>query len=157
MSAKTKIVVLRMREIVLAGILAALGIFLIVMLLVMFLPKKNHADESVPTMKYTPGVYTSSVMLNDHAVDVQVIVDENNINSISLVNLDETVETMYPLVKPAMEELARQIIDTQSLDNISYSENNQYTSIVLLNAVEDAIHKASADSEGSSKTALPAS
>ena len=141
MSAKTKIVVLRMRRIIFVGVLAALGIFLAVMLLVMFLPKKSNAGGSVPTMKYTPGVYTSSVMLNDKSVDVQVAVDGSHINSISLVNLDDTVETMYPLVKPAMEELARQIIDTQSLDGITYSQNNQYTSIVLLNAIEDALHK----------------
>lgn len=84
-------------------------------------------------------------MLNDSALDVQVVVDENNINSVSLVNLDETVETMYPLVKPAMEELAQQIVDTQSLDNITYSQSNQYTSIVLMNAIEEAIEKASLD------------
>ena len=84
-------------------------------------------------------------MLNDSALDVQVVVDENNINSVSLVNLDETVETMYPLVKPAMEELAQQIVDTQSLDHITYSQSNQYTSIVLMNAIEEAIEKASLD------------
>ena len=84
-------------------------------------------------------------MLNDKSVDVQVAVDGSHINSISLVNLDDTVETMYPLVKPAMEELARQIIDTQSLDGITYSQNNQYTSIVLLNAIEDALQKSLPD------------
>lgn len=146
MSAKTKIVVLHMKELIFTGILAVLGIFLIIMLLVMFLPKdgstKDHAES---TGKYQPGVYTASVMLNDSALDVQVVVDENNINSVSLVNLDETVETMYPLVKPAMEELAQQIVDTQSLDNLTYSQSNQYTSIVLMNAVEEAIEKASLD------------
>jgi uncharacterized protein with FMN-binding domain len=143
MSAKTKIVVLRMKELVFTGVLVVLAILLIILLLAMFLPKKEQSGEAVTTMTYTPGVYTSSVMLNDTAVDVQVIVDENNINSISLVNLDETVETMYPLVKPAMEELSQQIIDSQSLENITYSTNNQYTSIVLLNAIKDTIEKAS--------------
>lgn len=143
MSAKTKIVVLRMKQLIFTGILAVLGILLILLLLAMFLHKDNDTGETVPTMKYSPGVYTSSVMLNDTAVDVQVIVDENNINSISLVNLDDTVETMYPLVKPAMEELSKQIIDSQSLEEVTYSQNNQYTSIVLLNAIKDAIEKAS--------------
>ena len=138
MSAKTKIVVLHMKELIFAGILAVLGIFLIIMLLVMFLPKDGSTKENAEsTGKYQPGVYT--------ALDVQVVVDENNINSVSLVNLDETVETMYPLVKPAMEELAQQIVDTQSLDHITYSQSNQYTSIVLMNAIEEAIEKASLD------------
>lgn len=146
MSAKTKIVVLRMKELIFTGILAALGILLIIMLVVVFLPKgKDSPENTTNTGKYEPGVYTAAVMLNDSSFDVQVVVDENNINSVSLVNLDETVETMYPLVKPAMEELSRQIVDTQSLDNITYSESNQYTSIVLMNAIEEAIEKASLD------------
>lgn len=146
MSAKTKIVVLHMKELIFTGILAVLGIFLIIMLLVMFLPKDGSTKENAEsTGKYQPGVYTASVMLNDSALDVQVVVDEDNINSVSLVNQDETVETMYPLVKPAMEELAQQIVDTQSLDHITYSQSNQYTSIVLMNAIEEAIKKASLD------------
>lgn len=141
MSAKTKIVVLRLKELVFTGVLAILAILLIILLLTLFLPKKSNDDNSVDVMTYVPGVYSSSVQLNDTAVDVQVIVDEENINSISLVNLDETVETMYPLVKPTMEELSKQIIDSQSLDNITYSQSNQYTSIVLLNAIKDALEK----------------
>lgn len=135
-----------MKELIFTGILAALGILLIIMLVVVFLPKgKDSPENTTNTGKYEPGVYTAAVMLNDSSFDVQVVVDENNINSVSLVNLDETVETMYPLVKPAMEELSRQIVDTQSLDNITYSESNQYTSIVLMNAIEEAIEKASLD------------
>lgn len=132
-----------MKELIFTGILTALGILLIVLLLTLFFPKDNDTEESAPTSKYAAGVYTSSVMLNDTAVDVQVILDEDTIKSVSLVNLDETVETMYPLVKPAMEELSSQIVASQSLENITYSQNNQYTSIVLLNAIQDAIKKAS--------------
>ena len=101
-------------------------------------------DETVPTM-YTPGVYTSSVQLGDTALDIQVAVDENHINSISLVNLDETMETMYPLVRPALDELSEQITANQSLDDITYSQNNQYTSIVLLSAIEEALEKAASE------------
>lgn len=35
-------------------------------------------------------------MMGSQSADVQVIVDENRIQSISLVSLDETVATMYP-------------------------------------------------------------
>ena len=93
-------------------------------------------------MKYTAGVYTSSLLFNDSTLEVQVIVDRNRIQSISLVNLDETVETMYPLVRPALKEVADQVIKKQSIDNISYNNDNQYTSIMLLNAVENALNKA---------------
>ena len=90
MSAKTKIVVLHMKELIYTAIFVGLGILLIMLLLFMFLPKKEK-DKSVETMKYVAGVYTSSILFHDSTLDVQVIVDENRINSISLVNLNETV------------------------------------------------------------------
>ena len=142
MSAKTKIVVLHMKEMIYTLIFAGLGILLILLLVFMFLPKQK--DKSTETMKYVAGVYASAIQFNDNTIDVQVVVDENRINSISLVNLDETVATMYPLMEPAVEKLAEQIIAKQSTENITYSEENQYTSMVILNAVNSALEKADA-------------
>lgn len=140
MSAKTKIVVLHMKEMIYTLIFAGLGILLILLLIFMFLPKQK--EKTAETMTYVAGVYTSTIQLNDSTMDVQVVVDENRIQSVSLVNLDETVATMYPLMEPAVEKLSEQIIAKQSTENISYREDNQYTSMVLLNAVEDALKKA---------------
>ena len=82
MSSKTKIVVLHLKEVVYTAIFAVLGILLILLLIFMFLPDdKDKAAEE--TMKYTAGVYTSSIQLNDNAIDVEVVVDENHINSIT--------------------------------------------------------------------------
>ena len=141
MSAKTKIIVLHMKEVIYTAIFAGLGILILVLVLFMFLPGKKR-EKSEETMKYKAGVYTSSLLFNDSTLEVQVIVDRNRIQSISLVNLDETVETMYPLVRPALKEVADQVIKKQSIDNISYNNDNQYTSIMLLNAVENALNKA---------------
>lgn len=141
MSAKTKIVVFHMKELIYTLIFAGLGILLAILLLCMFLPRKADGED-VPTMNYVAGVYTSSVMVGDNSVDVQVIVDESRIQSISLVNLDETVTTMYPLVQPALESIEEQIVLNQSTEGITYSTENQYTSIVLLNAIENALAKA---------------
>ena len=140
MSAKTKIVVLHMKEMIYTLIFAGLGILLILLLICMFLPKQK--EKAVEPMTYVAGVYTSTVQLNDSTMDVQVVVDESRIRSISLVNLDETVSAMYPLMQPAAESLADQIITKQSTENISYDKDNQYTSMVLLNAVNDALTKA---------------
>ena len=140
-----------MKELIYTAIFVGLGILLVVLLLFMFLPKKEkdayveEKDKSVETMKYVAGVYTSSILFHDSTLDVQVIVDENRINSISLVNLNETVTTMYPLVEPALEEVSDQIIKTQSVENISYQADNQYTTVMLLNAVENALEKAEID------------
>lgn len=51
MSAKTKIVVLHMKELIYTLIFAGLGILLIFLLLFMFLPGKEDG-ESVETMRY---------------------------------------------------------------------------------------------------------
>jgi len=140
LSAKTKIVVLHMKEMIYTLIFAGLGILLILLLIFMFLPKESK--KTAETMNYVAGVYTSTIQFNDNTIDVQVVVDESKIQSVSLVNLDETVTTMYPLMEPAVQEIASQVCEKQSTDNIAYSEDNPYTSMVILNAVKSALKKA---------------
>ena len=135
MSSKTKIVVLHMKEVIYTGIFVVLGILLILLLIFMFLPGKGgkgNKEAAAPTSKYVAGVYSSSIKLNDNAIDVEVVVDEDHINSIELKNLSETVTTMYPLIQPSLDDLANQIIEKQSLNDITYSQSNQYTSTVLM-------------------------
>lgn len=147
MSSKTKIVVLHVKELIYTGIFAVLGILFIILLIIMFLPK-NDKESAVSTMTqtstntYVPGVYTTSLILNDNVVEIEVTVDEKNINSIRLVNLDEAVTTMYPLIQPSFEDLANQIITNQSLDGITYSDDSKYTSMILLNAITASLEKA---------------
>ena len=139
MSSKTKIIVLRMKEIIYTGIFLGLAVLLIALCLIMFRPKK---DEETQAASYIPGVYTASLNLGSQDVNVQVAVDSNAITSISLVPLNEAVTTMYPLTEPALEELSDQIISTQSLENLTYSSQSHYTSTALLGAIERALEKA---------------
>ncbi len=146
MSSKTKIVVLHLKELIYTGIFAVLGILFIVLLIIMFLPKNKDNNSNIiqPANSYMPGVYTTSLVLNDNIVDIEVTVDETNINSIRIVNLDEAVATMYPLIEPAFEDLVTQICENQSLDGLTYSDDNKYTSMVLLDAIKASLHKAEA-------------
>ena len=96
-----------------------------------------------------PGVYTTSLVLNDNVVDIEVTVDESNINNIRIVNLDEAVTAMYPLIEPAFEDLVIQICENQSLDGNTYADDNKYTSMVLLDAIRTSLQKA----EAAAKTA----
>lgn len=146
MSAKTKIVVLHMKELIYTATFIGLGILLVVLFLFMF-HSGDEGEESTETMKYVAGVYSSSILFNDSMMDVQVIVSENEIQSVSLINLSEAVMTMYPLVEPALENLTEQIIEKQSTENISYDADNQYTSIMLLNAVDNALEKAKVENQ----------
>ena len=142
MSSKTKIVVLRMKELIYTAIFAGLGILLIILLVYMFAPGKRSRESAEASDLYVPGVYTSSIMLNGSAVEIAVTVEKNSIASIQMVNVSETIETMYPLMEPALENIAEQICASQSLDNITYPEENQYTSQVILDAVSKAVENA---------------
>lgn len=142
MSSNTKIVVLHMKEIMYTVLFAGLGILLILLLIFMFLPKNSSKEESASTAKYTAGVYSSSIMLNNMSFDVEVCVDDNHINSINLVNLSESVATMYPLMQPTLESVESQILATQSLDGLTYSDENKYTSLLLIDAIDNALKKA---------------
>ena len=143
MSSKTKIVVLHMKEIIYTAIFAVLAIIFALLLLFMFSPNKK--DSSLSEKKYTPGVYTSALTLNNTALEVEVTVDESHINSIRFSNLDESVTTMYPLIQPAIEDIAEQVYKSQSLDAVEYSSDNPYTSQSILNAIESALEKATAE------------
>ena len=145
MSSRTKIIVLHMKELIYTGIFIALGILFIVLRAIMFLPsgKKEKSREDGQTVNaYIPGIYTTSIELGGSVVDVEIVVDENSISSLRLVNLDEAVATMYPLIEPSFEELSGQITENQSLEGITYSDDSRYTSILLLNAVEASLEKA---------------
>lgn len=147
MSSKTKIVVLHVKELIYTGIFAVLGILFIVLLIIMFLPKEEKKETmstvtQTTTNSYVPGVYTTSLILNDNVVEIEVTVDEKNINSIRLINLDEAVATMYPLIQPSFEDLANQIISSQSLENITYPDDSKYTSMILLDAITSSLNKA---------------
>ena len=133
MSSKTKIVVLHMKEIIYTAVFAALAIILILLLVFMFLPKNKESKTNEE--KYMPGVYTSTVTLNNTALEVEVTVDETHINSIRFSNLDESVTTMFPLIQPTIEDIAEQVYDSQSLDKIQLSEDSPYTSQIIVNAM----------------------
>lgn len=148
MSAKTKIVVLRMKEIIYTAIFVGLALFLVLLFIFMFRSGKDETSptlDSVPTSvsaAYTPGIYSASIVLGNQNANVEVTVDKSQITSVALVPLSEAVETMYPLMQPAMNTLAAQIVEKQSLEGIEYPAGSQYTSMALMNAIETALSKA---------------
>ncbi|MEE1085859.1 MAG: hypothetical protein U0L05_01615 [Schaedlerella sp.] len=144
MGSKTKIIVLHMKEIIYTGIFILLGILLIILLIFMF-HSGNASPSDNSSRKYIPGTYTSTLTLNNTALEVEVSVDETQIQSIRFSNLEESVTTAYPLIQPAIEEIADQIYETQSLDEITLSSEMPYTSQLILEAVYTAVEKAAVD------------
>lgn len=160
MSAKTKIVVLHMKELIYTAIFAVLGILFIILLAMMFLPGKDKdgasraedSSGSEPAMAevsslYIPGIYTTELVLGSESIDVEVIVDKDSITSIRMVNLSDAVTTVYPLLEPTLESICEQVYAQQSLDSVTYTSDSKYTSLVLLEAIQTSLDKARADSD----------
>lgn len=155
MSANTKIVVLRSKELVYSIVLLIVSILIIMVAVSIFMPEKQSKqapaaptqqyedDETSDTSQlYVPGIYTGILQLGSSNVELQITVDSNHINSITFTNIDEAVATMYPLMQPTLSELSAVIIADQSLDNVSYAEENRYTSMLLLQAISNLLEKA---------------
>lgn len=184
MSANTKIVVLRRKELLYTGIFAALGVLFIILLLMLLLPGKdtdasygtpdspddtaaempdNVADVSTGAVAdtgntYIPGIYTTELILGSETVNVEVIVSDHAITSVNLADPSETLTTMYPLLESTMESLNDQLCEMQDPEQVTYSAETRYTSLVLLEAVKASLEKAKpkATPEATDATNAPA-
>ena len=151
---KPKIVVLKLKEVILTTILVVLGIFFILFGIAWASTKKegvpnketpSHSSTQTTTQTsalYTPGVYTSSISIGDTLIHLELVCDANHINSIRLVNLDEAIATMYPLLHPALEDLELQLSKDIPLDELTLTEGSQYTQNLLIEAIENTLSKA---------------
>ena len=109
--------------------------------------QRNDSNSSSPittqtSSLYTPGIYTSSISIGDTLVHLELVCDENHINSVRLVNLDEAVATMYPLLHPALEDLELQLSKDIPLEELTITEGSQYTQNLLIEAIENTLTKA---------------
>ena len=94
------------------------------------------------TDTYVPGIYSTALQLGSSTMELQIAVDKNHINSINLTNIDESITTLYPLMRPTLSELSAVILAEQSIENISYSDENRYTSMLLMQAITTTLDKA---------------
>ena len=161
MSGRTKIFVLHMREVVYTGIFIFLGLIFLILLAVMFLPKKSSTNSSLSTnegtmesvsdlnpstSEYTPGIYTATLEVSGNNLEMQVIIEQSGITDVSFTHLDETIETMYPLFTPVLESIALQLQSGVALEDITYEDSQKYTAGVLLQTIEDVLEQASQQS-----------
>ena len=144
MGSKTKIIVLHLKELIFTGMIILLGLVLVLLMLVLFRPQKNGSLPASGNGEaiYLPGKYTTTLLIGNSNLEVEVVVDAACITSIRLENLTEAITTMYPLMEPCMETISGQICETQSLENLTYPEENQYTARLLIEAISAALQKA---------------
>ena len=142
MSAKTKIIVLHMKELIVAGILTALGLFLILLLILLFVPQKESAEQTLSPESFHPGIYKSELYLGGNAIEVETILEQDHISSIRLLNLDEAITTAYPLLMPTMDYVCAQVLENQSVEDVELEPSAKYTTLVLLDAISNCLEKA---------------
>ncbi len=157
MSGKTKILVLHMKEVIYTGIFIFLGLIFLILLAVMFLPRRSSTSASSPvsegttesaadgdfsSSEYTPGIYTATLEVSGNSLEMQVIIEKTGITDVSFSQLDEAIETMYPLFTPVLESIALQLKSGVALEDITYEDSQKYTAGVLLQAIEEVLETA---------------
>ena len=148
---KTKIVVLRMKEVVYTAVFVGLGILLLIVLFFMFgrqnSPKSESTQSNISnessTYKndavYRAGIYESQFVIGENTINLEVALDEEQVKSVKVKNLDESVETMYPLMKSAVNDVSKQLSSGVSIDEVVLSKNSMYTEKLVLDAVKTVL------------------
>lgn len=140
---KTHIFVVRMKEIIYTGLFLIFAAVLILLLIFMF----GNKDKNVPTSAfadgtYIPGIYTSSIKVNDNVIDVCVAVDSEHINGVSLINLEEAVAAMYPLLEVCTDDISSQLSAGVPAESLTCDANSQFTFSLLADAIQKALNTA---------------
>ena len=111
---KTKIVILKMREIVYTAIFAGLGILLLIILFFMFWPGGGNDDSagrpSSSDKIYHAGIYNSEIDIGENKINLQVTLDETQVKSAGA-----------------------------SVDEVVLSDQSQYTEEIILDAVNNIL------------------
>ena len=147
----TKIIVVHLKQIIKSIIFRLIAFVLIALLIINFIPKNNiynpdpkknnKTKARAINSLYIPGDYFSQIILHSKPVKIHVSVDQNKILAIKLNDINKSQEVFYPLFKPTLEKLARDIIQYQSLD-IPIKKDSVFTEKILLDAVDNALQKA---------------
>lgn len=141
--AKTKIIILRTKEIISTAVLIVFAVLLILLLVFLFGPDKDAVKETTSDKIYNAGTYSAQLSLNNTALNLQVTVDPDRIKEIDLTNIDESVTTMFPLLGPSLENIKSQLIVNQvDIDNIQLSEESRYTQTLLVESLKTILDKA---------------
>lgn len=157
---RTRIVIFQMKEIIYTAVFVGLGILLLVLLFFMFWPGKgkesagpsspaaisgSKKSASTSSGKYIAGVYSSELTLGESKINLRVSLDKDRVKSVEVVNLKESVETMYPLIKPAVKEISDQLAQDIAPDQVVLSDDSPYTSQLILDTVCQVMNEASTE------------
>lgn len=99
---KTKIVVLRMKEVVYTAVFVGIGVLLLIVLFFMFGRQNSPKSESTQstinnessTYKndaiYRAGIYESQFVIGEKTINLEVALDEEQVKSVKVKNLEKS-------------------------------------------------------------------
>ncbi|MCL2839324.1 MAG: hypothetical protein FWE05_01010 [Defluviitaleaceae bacterium] len=140
----TRFFVLQMKDLIRVGIIALIGIILVILALVFLLPgRRGAAEQHEPgaLARYIPGTYVSTIILNDEPVHVRVTVSAYEILEVYMTDMADVQRTFYPLFEPRMHDLAEEILRYQSA-HINPQTDYPVTTGILQQAVISALELA---------------
>lgn len=134
----SKIFVFKLKDLVKTAVFAVLGI-IIIGAIIAFLSGSFQST-------YREGTYNSELILFGKPVTLSVTLGKNEIESISLEQLNETQEVFYPGFNNCIDDVAKRVVEMQSTD-IEVNKDYAVTEGILLDAVDRAIESAKRDKE----------
>ena len=133
-----RIYVVQIREIFKVLLFGLVGISIVLLLFYFFAPKEKDGEL---TERYKSGRYSAAIMVKEGPITVDVIVTDKEIVSVTLRDLTEAHEALYPLLKPAMAQISVDVIKAQGTD-VAIPEQFSVTGATLLTAVKQALTQA---------------
>lgn len=151
---QTKILVLRKNRLFVGLVLLAIAVLLVFLLTRLNgKPSASHSGDGRASVDeyyrteatYRAGVYTCGISLNDTILSLEIVLDKDHINSMRLINLEESVATMYPLMEPALNALSEQLTGGVAPADVVLSEDTKYTQLLLMEVINQTLAKAAVE------------
>ena len=137
----TKFFVLQMKDVIKYGAIALVGLVLVIVGLVFLFSGRGDSNQPETGDIFIPGVYASTIILNNKPLEVRVTVSETEILDIYMTDKADIQRVFFPLFEPRMQDLAVEVLQSQSA-YITPATDYPVTTDILHRAVKAALEMA---------------
>ncbi|MBQ8281630.1 MAG: hypothetical protein IJZ25_04435 [Lachnospiraceae bacterium] len=142
----TRIFVIKRKHLLFA--LIALIILVLIIVIGIINGKNNDSAQETlspaydETAGYVPGLYTGQIALGNYDTTLEILVDSTQVKNVRLINTDEAVETMYPLVGSTITSINDSLRSGSSIDELRADNQGSYTYTLLMDEIDLLLDKA---------------
>ena len=109
--------------------------------------KNEEYVDNEKTIIYEAGVYNKKITLGNSIINLQVVLDEYQVKSVEITNLDDTISALYPLMESSVKSISNQLAAGVLLDEVVLSDEGQYTEKIILNEVDNVLYEHKIDKQ----------